>query len=221
MYWGDYVRKTAHLSTLEHGAYLLLIAHYWNTGLPLPDDDEILRRITKTSTKQFKAMREVIHSFFTIEGGKLYHERLEGELRTSREVSTFKSSDAVLGDKNEEKQGNLDFPRGRSAHARPHPQPHSNNKPPSNTTTASEERGAAGSGFENDGRGKGGSSATWSIEPFLTDDDRAKARANAPDWDLYFLINVYNQGVEKRGIPDKPAKAFIAWCAKYTKGRAP
>jgi uncharacterized protein YdaU (DUF1376 family) len=39
MYWGDYLRDTMRLSATEHGAYMLLIAHYWTKGVPLGNDD--------------------------------------------------------------------------------------------------------------------------------------------------------------------------------------
>ena len=38
MYWGDYLRDTRDLTTLQHGAYVLLIAHYWQHG-GLPTDE--------------------------------------------------------------------------------------------------------------------------------------------------------------------------------------
>ena len=49
---GDYLGDTGHLSTTQHGAYLLLILHYWRTG-GLPAEDAKLARICKLSVKSW------------------------------------------------------------------------------------------------------------------------------------------------------------------------
>lgn len=63
LYIADYLADTAHLSAAEHGAYLLLIMHYWSTG-GLPDDDRRLSRITRMSESEFAAARPVLVEFF-------------------------------------------------------------------------------------------------------------------------------------------------------------
>ena len=54
-YVGDYLGDTGHLSTTQHGAYILLICHYWRNG-GLPDDDAKLARIAKLSIKNWSEL---------------------------------------------------------------------------------------------------------------------------------------------------------------------
>jgi hypothetical protein len=58
----------------------------------------------------------------------------------------------------------------------------------------------------------------YRISVVLSDAGWEAARRVAPNWDLHRLAAIYDDGVEQRGIPKFPDKAFAAWCAKYTKG---
>jgi uncharacterized protein YdaU (DUF1376 family) len=83
MYWGDYKSDTSHLSTLEHGAYLLLIAHYWQTGI-LPTDDNRLARIAGLSMEEWLCVRIAVAQFFT---KNWKHNRIEKELKNAADKS--------------------------------------------------------------------------------------------------------------------------------------
>lgn len=79
LYIGDYLADTMHLSGSEHGAYLLLIMHYWRTG-PLADDDKSLAAIARTDRKTWASdIGPVIRSFFQAKGGRLCHKRIDRE----------------------------------------------------------------------------------------------------------------------------------------------
>jgi len=80
MYWGDYLRDTGHLTTGQHGAYLLLIAHYWVTGKALPDDDARLSKIVRAQGVVWARLKPTLSAFFKVENGRWYHERIEREL---------------------------------------------------------------------------------------------------------------------------------------------
>lgn len=81
-YVGDYLADTGHLSTVQHGAYVLLILHYWIKGV-LPDNDRQLAKITRLSLKAWQHQRPVLQAFF-YDGWK--HKRIEVELRRSVEI---------------------------------------------------------------------------------------------------------------------------------------
>jgi uncharacterized protein YdaU (DUF1376 family) len=78
---GEYLADTRHLSTVQHGAYLLLIFHYWATG-GLPDDDHQLANITGMRLAEWMANRAVLKAFFH-DGWK--HRRIENEIRRATE----------------------------------------------------------------------------------------------------------------------------------------
>jgi uncharacterized protein YdaU (DUF1376 family) len=76
LYVGDYLGDTGHLTTAQHGAYLLLMMHYWRKG-ELPDDDRQLAKITKLTPKTWCRFRPVLQQFFH-SGWK--HKRIDTEL---------------------------------------------------------------------------------------------------------------------------------------------
>lgn len=81
MFWGDYVRDTGHLNNAEHGAYLMLIKHYWCSQMALPDDDSKLWRIACcNSPKGWRKLRSVIAPFFQVSDGVWRHKRIDIEL---------------------------------------------------------------------------------------------------------------------------------------------
>lgn len=83
LYAADYLADTGHLTVIEHGAYLLLIMHYWvNDGLPA--DEGQLRNIAKLSPHNWKKSRETLQKLFE-PGWK--HKRVEEELEKAREIS--------------------------------------------------------------------------------------------------------------------------------------
>ena len=81
LYPQDYLQDTNHLTTEEHGAYLLLIINYWQTEKPLIDDDKRLAGICRADARQWSSIRLAIADFFIIENGFWTHKRIEVELK--------------------------------------------------------------------------------------------------------------------------------------------
>ena len=90
LYIADYRADTMRLSTVEHGAYLLLIMEYWRAS-GLPDDDKQLARIAGLPVGQWKKMRPAIQAFFH-DGWK--HKRIYDELSKATKVAENSSERA-------------------------------------------------------------------------------------------------------------------------------
>lgn len=90
-YWGDYLRDTGHLTAAEHGAYMLLIGHYWTTGKPLPTHAQHLFRIARMSAEEWKGVENTIMAFFYKDNGCYFHARIEKELNKAKEITEKRS----------------------------------------------------------------------------------------------------------------------------------
>jgi uncharacterized protein YdaU (DUF1376 family) len=79
LYTSDYLGDTGHLSTEEHGAYLLILMQMWNAGGALPADPSKLARVARCSTKKWLAMQDNVLAFFNIDGDQITNNRLTKE----------------------------------------------------------------------------------------------------------------------------------------------
>ena len=81
---GDYLKKTAHLSIAEHGAYLLMLQTYYATEVPLPRG-EALYRVLRATTKQERAAVDAVLQQFWRETEEGYtNGRADEEIATAR-----------------------------------------------------------------------------------------------------------------------------------------
>ena len=98
---GDYLADTMHLTTKEHGAYLLLLLAYWRRGAPLEDSSRSLAASTRTSAEEWAEMEGVIRGFFradTIEGVRvLRHKRVDAEMKKSNDIKSERSKAGKAG----------------------------------------------------------------------------------------------------------------------------
>lgn len=79
--WTDaYLADTTHLTTLQHGAFLLLLFAMWRAkGCRLKDDDRFLAKVTGLSPTRWRVVRPVLEPLNHIDGGWWTNKRLLDE----------------------------------------------------------------------------------------------------------------------------------------------
>jgi len=86
LYVGDYLADTTHLTTTEHGAYLMLLFCMWRSGGSLPANPAKLAKLCKLTRAQWDRMSETLLAFFDIENGEMTQRRLTRELTRHTEA---------------------------------------------------------------------------------------------------------------------------------------
>lgn len=94
--WTDaYLADTTHLSTIEHGAYLLLLMAMWRSkGCRLPNDDKLLARYAGLTAGQWARIKPSIWPFFRVESDSITQGRLTDEAELVRRNSAVASDNA-------------------------------------------------------------------------------------------------------------------------------
>lgn len=97
LYIADYRTDTLHLTTEQHGAYLLLLMALWNAGGKLPDNDTQLSRIVCATSQRWAKMRDIVLRFFVHKDGTISHKRIDQELQKLGSVSQSRSDAGKKG----------------------------------------------------------------------------------------------------------------------------
>lgn len=76
MFWDAYLADTTHLTTEEHGAYMLLLAAMWRRNGWVPDDDRDNARILGLTVAKWKRTKARLAAFLVFDGGQITQKKL-------------------------------------------------------------------------------------------------------------------------------------------------
>jgi len=214
---GKYARDTKHLTMMEHGAYNLLLDHYYsNGGLPqvsnassnaslMPDHSRLYRLCGAMNKAEQEAVDAVISMFFTLDDSGHYRQSKADEVI---EEQTLKHERRVEAGR---KGGQSKAGSNASSNA---PQKKNQTKT-KNIKPPTPKQGPVYNG-DNQGLLSGGAGAGFNIDFKLSDSARDKAKAICRDLnrDFYVVMREYNHWVAGKGAPQFPDAAFIAYCKK-------
>lgn len=97
LYVADYLGDTRHLTTEQHGAYLLLLMTMWRSDGVLSDDPAKLARIAGLTVSRWKKISDDVLAFFTPCEGGLTQRRLAAELTIADEKSEKNAQSGRMG----------------------------------------------------------------------------------------------------------------------------
>lgn len=118
-----YLADTTHLSTEEHGAYMLMLMAAWrSTECRLPDDDDYLARVCRCTARVWRRMRPILAPFWIIEGGWWTQKRLTKE-RNFVDGVREKRRAAAHAKHQKDKETAAAHAGAHAVHPHPHPHP--------------------------------------------------------------------------------------------------
>jgi uncharacterized protein YdaU (DUF1376 family) len=123
-YVGDYLKQTMALTTLEHGAYLLLLLHAWSYDGALPCDDRSLAHIARMTVPEWRRHATKLRGFFEESNGQLRSAELDSRIQEAKERSRKQSERAKIRWHRKIQEPDEEG-RAVPRHSESHPQPQS------------------------------------------------------------------------------------------------
>jgi uncharacterized protein YdaU (DUF1376 family) len=105
LYVADYLSDAAHLTTIQHGAYLLLIFNYWQRGQFLNNANGRLAVVARMSNEEWQEHVPVLSEFFRIEGDEWHHERIDADLEAIAQKSEQARAAGIASGNNRRAKG--------------------------------------------------------------------------------------------------------------------
>lgn len=118
----SYERHTAHLTMLQHGAYRLMMDHYYKLAAPLPAKLDQLHRVCRAvADEERAAVSAVLAEYFVLEDDGWHNERADAELARMADLSEKRRDSAKKSHAAREKRpAKQDAKVPAKAHAKSH-----------------------------------------------------------------------------------------------------
>lgn len=97
LYVADYLGDTRHLTTEQHGAYLLLLMAMWRASGDLPNDAGKLARMAGLTPTRWAKISGDVMALFEAREGRLSHKRITAELKKAQRTSDARSEAGLRG----------------------------------------------------------------------------------------------------------------------------
>lgn len=123
--WTDaYLADTTHLTTIQHGAFFLLLMAMWRAPEQrLPDNDETLCRYARLTLAQWRRVRPVLQDLCIVEGGWWRNKRLSKEFDAVKQYSQSQKKKADAKHLKNKDVGDAGAKIGQSPGYAPNPNP--------------------------------------------------------------------------------------------------
>lgn len=106
MYWDAYLADTTHLTTEEHGAYMLLLAAMWRRDGSVPDDDRDNARIIGLTVAKWRKIKARLSVFLIVKDGMITQKNLQKIWENTQEKIDKNRENGAKGGRPKSKENN-------------------------------------------------------------------------------------------------------------------
>ena len=113
MFWDAYLADTTHLSTEEHGAYLLLLGAMWRRNGSVPDNDRDNARILGLTPAKWRQIKARLAPLLIIDNGQITQKNLQKIWKITQEKIAVNRMNGAKGGRPKTNENNgVEKPNG-------------------------------------------------------------------------------------------------------------